>query len=44
MYRLGQGEGQDLFLAMGWYEKAAAQGHVEAKRYFDRLRQVGRRK
>ncbi|OAQ25699.1 HCP-like protein [Linnemannia elongata AG-77] len=44
MYRLGQGEGQDLFVAMGWYEKAAAQGHVEAKRYFDRLRQVGRRK
>ena len=44
MYRLFRGQGQDLFVAMGWYEKAAAKGHAEARSYFGRHRRIGRRK
>lgn len=43
MYRFVQGQGQDLFVAMGWYEKAAAKGHAEARRYFDSFGRIGRR-
>ena len=30
-YKLGRGVGQDLKVAQGWYQKAAAQGHEQAQ-------------